>query len=601
MSSAFASSSTSTPSGNPPSVSVEQSPASINPEGPAAFAGSSRSTTPDEQNDLRSRPASEANPTAGPGSSSGHRSTSNVLPPIPLDPTLPSTVSLRPGTTFSSRLDLQTQLSKRCYEHGFSLVVYRSPNQYDNGLAKDPAWKGRLVLACSLTQIVPSGKTACPFRIEVYFRDVGTAAEVWKIAEVEPTHNHPPEDLGEWRKPEIRQDGPRKCTRRDKEHSEPETEESSSRPSQRPRYSVSFPFPTNLRLFRTLSAFYITKEQIATEMGVTLWSGGGTEPTRFICSVGQSKKAGTSGEGCPWKVKVRQASDGYWRVDETSSVWEHSHALAPSMEEHSQQNGFLGGSSDSRPSPAPAPRLQAASTSSRLSPSSTGASPFSTMDTPKISISSLDRFRQQLRAQMSSQGGQPTSAPVFLPAHPARQHAGQAQKAYNATSVPLTALTSGNEAGSTVGTVTSEAQKGDLTTAKPHIDLTLDSDEDDLKPVKLEPGLSASQRDPRPSSTPFIVTAFSHSTTPARSASAPITSLSTFLDALDPSLSLSRFEALFDNLGITLARLRVMKRRDVGKLVELLMEEAKASSWFGGVVRLDLGVLGDRLRETLQE
>ncbi|GAA6012480.1 hypothetical protein JCM10207_007104 [Rhodosporidiobolus poonsookiae] len=79
------------------------------------------------------------------------------LGPIPLDITSPISLSLRPGSTYQTRDELQKRATRHCYDHGFRLLTRSSP--------KESVAVGTFALCCSLAREIPEGKVGCPFRI----------------------------------------------------------------------------------------------------------------------------------------------------------------------------------------------------------------------------------------------------------------------------------------------------------------------------------------------------------------------------------------------------------------------------------------------------
>ncbi|GAA6012465.1 hypothetical protein JCM10207_007097 [Rhodosporidiobolus poonsookiae] len=516
------------------------------------------------------------------------------LGPIALDPTPPSTFSFRPGSTYSSRAELQNGAAEAAYNHGFNLVVYNSPARYSNGLKNRPEWDGSYDLSCSLGKTVPAGTTACPFRVHVVFTWKSDGAEqAWSVNKVVNEHNHPPQQKSELRSPtkyKIMQTTPTlKKTRKERSSAMSQspqlgeglsTDEDSSSSSdddeedeialavlpspKKPAQSlaklpaatahttnaydnlIADPWPSSLRAFDRLDALYATMKRLAADGSFSLSSVGALGEIKFRCT-----REGTKSR-CPWTVVVEldQGSKLY-RVDEDKSYWYHDHQLASGGGAEADGGGGFAA--------APPESTRLLQCSRQPNPAQT-----TPLAAPAASALSQKRPRSSTieKQSVTSSRAQKQSA----------EHGKKRSRKEEA------APPNGNKP------VVENLGFIDLANS--------DDEEDDVKPnVALTPS-------PSPHTTP--TPHGSRSTARGR----PTGTLETFLDSLDPVRARKpgyeprRLSPLFRALGLDVKYLtEVVQRCDVPVLVEQLVEELKKRPDAAPADAMELRMLGVRLAE----
>ncbi|GAA5913652.1 hypothetical protein JCM6882_008710 [Rhodosporidiobolus microsporus] len=549
--------------------------------------------------------------------SAASSSSPTKLGPLPLGPTSTSSASLALGATFDKRAALEEAAYKRCYQHGFRLVVYRSPASFNDNSPHSGNWDGYFELACSLRKTPPAGKSPCPFKMVVFYKFRSGVAEQWTIKTVVNEHNHPrlsQDELGSYKKPEIRQKAPRvkgekakklaRASRSEAEESSSsdgdESDDSSSEdeivaalpntakrsrlepsasrtrrsstvssvaPSLSADLKVDHPFPLDRRRFRTLREFYTVKDEVASEGGFKLYSGGGSTPIKFECAHGHAEQ--------PLPPFASSSS-----------------STGPSQDVFA---AFTVGQ------PGPASILPPAHP--QLSPNApSAATPLSAYQRQ------LEALVQQEEAQAAKTAPSPSSGAT--PSKPRGIEALRRKRAAEAT----TATTQGASVGLEGKKQEEPKEQRKKTPSLPAtLDLTLSSDEEeDVKPVldseSLESGNPGKRIKREPSSASSarnhsFAGSSSHiapSPAPAAPSSPPAASeptVASFLASLDPALNLARLAPFFELAGFTAARLEVVRPEDVEDLIEVVTEEVKKQTGKApeGVDAFEWKTLGRRL------
>ncbi|GAA6034201.1 hypothetical protein JCM8097_003777 [Rhodosporidiobolus ruineniae] len=567
-----------------------------------------------------------------PHSPSTSSSEERVLAPLPSDSIY------RPTTTFTSREVLEVGLSQFFHKHGCRLGVIKSAVQYEGGLPGHLGWDGRLVIGCSWAK---DKEIACPLRLEIFFRNFGKKGkEDWTIHAMSFTHNHTPETpLPPWRKPQIKQKAPRLIKNgtggdeveeetsseeedsssgveeegeadevvaqaRTKQESQPGRSEkratsngtstpppkrqrlpsisTSTRLAPQPNYSVSLPFPPNLRSFASLDAVKKAKDSFAEANGMKLWDGGSSLKTgAWVCRVGRRKSERDENRRCPWTVKVKEDKEGKWRVDEIGSEWHHNHPLDIPPEDGDTQDVQV-----ARTAPAKVPQQT----------KTTRSSAFASKTRPQP-VKPQQQQQQQSEPSYPTLFGAPSVGDGDAAVSAVDGHGGESSGSGGPKKMP-----SENGEEEDIKPLIQPSKKRKTQHAiRFDLDLTKlpDDEEEAVKPLKV-PSTStpspAAQAIPAPSTSgqPAAASSVPNCAAPP----APVDPLSSYLHALDPSLRLARFVSLLP-AGFDRTRLEVMRVSDVDRLIPRMLEKARKEGGYSEADEYDLEVMGDRLREKL--